>query len=188
MLTPITPPSLNNTLGVIFLGDVLAAILYGVTSLQTYLYYRCNQDGKGLKGLTFFSFVSIPASIVMVVECVLHRSFIQVSRFSWIIYTSFGSSLIADIIMAGTLCVMLSKRRTGFKRTDSIIHTLMLYSITTGALSTFFEGAVVVAYAVWPNDYIYLALYFIMPKLLLNSLLASLNARENLRQREALQA
>ncbi|THH02439.1 hypothetical protein EW026_g420 [Hermanssonia centrifuga] len=174
MSTLIAPPSLNPTLGTVFLANILAAILYGITSLQTYIYYRCNQDGKVLKALAtvlicaisdfivrgifayriwrlssfkfnwililtlgFFSLVPIPPSIVLTVECVLDRSFTQLFRFSWAIYTVSGGGLIADIILASTLCVMLSKRRTGFKRTDSVIHTLRLYSISTGALTAY---------------------------------------------------
>ncbi|THH02438.1 hypothetical protein EW026_g421 [Hermanssonia centrifuga] len=261
MSTLIAPPSLNNTLGAVFIGNILAAILYGVTSLQTYIYYRCNQDGKILKGVIFvlwcldglhlalitdavyvyvvtdfgnytaletvewglavtvllcvisdfiirsifayriwrlssfkfnwililtmssFSFVPIPACIVLVVGCVLDHSLIGVSRFSWAIYTLAAGGFTADIILASALCIMLSKQRTGFKRTDSVVHTLMLYGISTGALTTFFEGAVIVTYTVWRNDDVYLAFYLMVPKLLLNALLASLNARKNLRQR-----
>ncbi|THG97603.1 hypothetical protein EW026_g4439 [Hermanssonia centrifuga] len=201
---------LNDALVVAFLGNILAAIL------QTYLYYRCNLDGKVLKGLVFalwvldglhlalithaiyicaiadfgnyaallqahiltgsisdlivrsifvyriwrlggsrFNFIltpaivslsllPIPGSIVIIVECVLNDTFAQMSRFAWAFYIAVAGALVADVIFSSTLCVMLAKRRTGIKWTDSIVHTLMLYSISTCAFTTFCEGAVII--------------------------------------------
>ncbi|KJA22398.1 hypothetical protein HYPSUDRAFT_121882, partial [Hypholoma sublateritium FD-334 SS-4] len=44
--------SLDSTLGAAFLGAISAAILYGVTSVQAFLYFSdCKQDGRWLRGM-----------------------------------------------------------------------------------------------------------------------------------------
>lgn len=67
----------------------------------------------------------------------------------WLLYISLGSVVIADILIATSICVLLYHRRSGFKsyvlspfsldkilsmeiRSDSLVTTLMLYSINTG--------------------------------------------------------
>jgi hypothetical protein len=65
------------------------------------------------------------------------------------LYTSLGCGVASDILVASSLCVGLSKSRTGFKRlvnfiisapslnsvaphrTDGLIHLLMAYAINT---------------------------------------------------------
>ncbi|PSS37272.1 hypothetical protein PHLCEN_2v910 [Hermanssonia centrifuga] len=42
---------LNNTVGALLLGSIAAAVFYGVTSVQTYLYSRSNRDSNLFKGL-----------------------------------------------------------------------------------------------------------------------------------------
>ncbi|KAI0325122.1 hypothetical protein GY45DRAFT_284944 [Cubamyces sp. BRFM 1775] len=70
------------------------------------------------------------------------------------------------------MCALLAKSRRGvFDKTDQTIRTLVLYSINTGALTTPAS-----------HTFIYAAIYFLLPKLYLNSALAHLNARKTLRE------
>ncbi|KAI0641751.1 hypothetical protein C8Q79DRAFT_291347 [Trametes meyenii] len=50
MPPPLHPPKMDSTLGAAFLGHSASMLLYGVTSMQTYIYYRRSQnDGRVLK-------------------------------------------------------------------------------------------------------------------------------------------
>ncbi|KAF8881489.1 hypothetical protein BD779DRAFT_1802686 [Infundibulicybe gibba] len=70
------------------------------------------------------------------------RTFAHFSNLSYLLFLGFGSGFVADGIIAVTLCVALWKSRTGFPRTDSIIKTLMLYTIKQG----FSQGRLLFSY------------------------------------------
>ncbi|CCM04360.1 uncharacterized protein FIBRA_06532 [Fibroporia radiculosa] len=86
--------------------------------------------------------------------------------------------------------------------TDSLINILMLYSVNTGLLPNVFSACVIVTvsspnqytvhrrtppdlgfpqHLTMPNNLIWISIYFLLPKLELNSMLATLNARRHLR-------
>jgi len=60
----------------------------------------------------------------------------------------------------------------------------MLYSINTGVLTSLFALLCLLLFAALPvySKFAFIAIYFVLPKLLLNSFLATLNARQSLRQ------
>ncbi|KAJ3556094.1 hypothetical protein NM688_g2215 [Phlebia brevispora] len=49
--------SVNSTLGAVFIGNVVAAVLYGTSSLQTYIYFNRCKDAIWLRMLIFFLWV-----------------------------------------------------------------------------------------------------------------------------------
>ncbi|PPQ89678.1 hypothetical protein CVT25_013865 [Psilocybe cyanescens] len=61
---------------------------------------------------------------------------IDVPATQWVTSTGLGSAAAADIIIAVSLCYYLTKSRTGFARTDSLISTLIVYSLTTGLITS----------------------------------------------------
>ena len=71
----------------------------------------------------------------------------------WLIYISLASIVVVDVLIATSICVLLYRSRSGFKsyvlllffsslgkkiehhnRSNSLVNTLMLYSINTGEL------------------------------------------------------
>ncbi|KAJ3789166.1 hypothetical protein GGU10DRAFT_431877 [Lentinula aff. detonsa] len=122
----------------------------------------------------------------------------------WVTSAGIGSAAAADVIIAGALCFYLSKSRTGFKKTDSLISTLIVYSLTTGLITSLIGVVIVVTvrkfpsfegiqkftdrdktiqFATMPNNYIWLAFFWIDGKCYVNSCLAALNSRESLREK-----
>lgn len=59
---PNLPTSLATTLGAVEIGVMLSAVLYGVTTLQTYIYWQTpNQDKRWLRYLVaIIWFVYVP--------------------------------------------------------------------------------------------------------------------------------
>ncbi|KIK69632.1 hypothetical protein GYMLUDRAFT_34017 [Collybiopsis luxurians FD-317 M1] len=105
----------------------------------------------------------------------------------WVTSTGIGSAAAADVIIAGALCYYLSKSRTGFKKTDSLISTLIAYSLTTGLITSLIGFIIVVTFATMPSKYIWLAFFWIDGKCYVNSCLAALNSRESLREKASTQ-
>jgi len=51
-------PTIDNTLGAVFLGNLTAAILYGVTCVQTFIYFQTYpKDAVSLKATVFFLWI-----------------------------------------------------------------------------------------------------------------------------------
>ncbi|KAF4593428.1 hypothetical protein EYR38_009142 [Pleurotus pulmonarius] len=51
-------------------------------------------------------------------------------------YSNLASGVAADLSIAVALVFWLLKSRTGFKRTDSLLNTMMVYAVNTGLLTT----------------------------------------------------
>ncbi|KIJ70461.1 hypothetical protein HYDPIDRAFT_23564 [Hydnomerulius pinastri MD-312] len=86
-----------------------------------------------------------------------------------------------DVLIAIFLCTLLQNSRTGFRRSDTMINKLIVFSINTGLLTSICAVASLISIGVWPSTFIYIAFYFCLGRLYCNSLLATLNARKGLR-------
>ncbi|KAI9068725.1 hypothetical protein FKP32DRAFT_1754257 [Trametes sanguinea] len=268
--------SLDGTLGAAFLGHVVTTLLYGITSLQAFMYYRHNKtDGTKLKFSVFIIWIldsvhaglitgaiywycitnftnlfavqrpiwPIPTMIIIsnvsnsIVRCIFgyrlwkcerrglfigptsyvltivgvsnhNRIFpaviaflsififvdaayfaaklysiplySEIIHFSWSLYLGLSVEATVDLIVAATQCLLLRRLETGIQRTDSVIRILITYSINTGLLTSLCAIGALVSYAVAPTKFIYFAFYFVLSKLYVNSLLATLNARGSL--------
>ncbi|KAM5537063.1 hypothetical protein V8D89_009209 [Ganoderma adspersum] len=254
-----TGVSIHNTLGAAFVGNIVAAALYGLTTLQTYTYYgRSGNDPRILKyligvlwifdtlhvvlishtvyiyavtgfgqvlvlfdptwsvlvaiiltgtsdglvraifcyriwilsGRNWFVCGAVTVSSLVVLACSIaypvkswqeFHSFIDLEKVSWLLYLGLASVAVADSLISAALCWLLTRRRSAFKRVENMIRTLVLWSVNTSALTTVCSLMSLVMYAASPHTMIYIAFYFLLPKLLLNSLLGTLNARRSLR-------
>ncbi|KAI0360705.1 hypothetical protein OH77DRAFT_1493124 [Trametes cingulata] len=185
--------SLDDTLGAVFLGNIAAACFYGITVVQTWMYYgRGGGDRLYLQCLVFLlclhlalvthtvytyavkDFANFLALEVPICDLIVRGIFCERvwKRTNWILiatidilYISLGAGVVADILIAAAMCVLLVQRRTGF---SSLCALLCLIS-----------------YATMPSNFVFIAFYFVLPKLFLNSLLATLNARRPLREASA---
>ncbi|TFK80523.1 hypothetical protein K466DRAFT_636715, partial [Polyporus arcularius HHB13444] len=110
-----------------------------------------------------------------------YTTFVGLQKISWILYLGLSTVVLSDVLISAALCVLLAKRRGNFRRANSIVRNLIMYSINTCLLTTLCSLAALVAYAASPHTFIYISFYFLLPKLFLNSLLATLNARKSLR-------
>ncbi|KAI9443469.1 hypothetical protein H4582DRAFT_2126550 [Lactarius indigo] len=72
--------------------------------------------------------------VFTVKETVLKR-FSNFHPLTWISCAGMGAGVLADLLVAASMCRSLYHMRTGFARTDSIITTLMAYSINCGLLT-----------------------------------------------------
>ncbi|KAI0326505.1 hypothetical protein GY45DRAFT_1373910 [Cubamyces sp. BRFM 1775] len=102
---------------------------------------------------------------------------------SWLVSAIFGCAVLADICLTGTLVVVLLRARTGFRRTDSLIEVLIIYSINTGLLTSIFGLLCFIFAIILPGNLIYIGISVVGVKLYANSVLAVLNSRRSLSDR-----
>ncbi|KAF9534070.1 hypothetical protein CPB83DRAFT_421933 [Crepidotus variabilis] len=119
---------------------------------------------------------------VFTVEAFILVETSKFDRLIWVTVLGLGSAAGADILIAVSLCYYLMKKKTGFPQTDSIIISLVSYSLTTGLLSGIIALICVICFAIMPSNYIWLAFFWLLGKVYVNSLLASLNSRDHLRE------
>ncbi|OSD07664.1 hypothetical protein PYCCODRAFT_1463008 [Trametes coccinea BRFM310] len=107
----------------------------------------------------------------------------QFAKFAWLITAINGCAIPTDLILTGALIFILLRGKTGFKRSDSIIATLILYVINTGMLTGLIAITTLILSLVYPSLYYYIGLTLCGTKVYSNSFLAMLNSRQVLSNR-----
>ncbi|KAG2144393.1 uncharacterized protein EDB93DRAFT_1241274 [Suillus bovinus] len=163
-------------------GALATMLLYGVICMQTFHYWQVYEhDKKILKFLTAHTALTIYAvefylimhfgdttSLEYAVWCVSYIiGFIIAYAANLFFYPKWKIfrehvyptmvagwvlSAVVDSAIAFTLCIYLRKRRTGMKRTDNVLNCLLLYSINTGAITSFCAVLVVIMFLGLPNN------------------------------------
>ncbi|KAH9933623.1 uncharacterized protein BXZ73DRAFT_101008 [Epithele typhae] len=134
--------------------------------------------------LTLLLFVEMgfcTAATVATFKAVTFRQYIE--RFRWIIPSSLGTAVVIDTATTGSLIYYLHKCRTGFKRTDSMVDILMVYTINTGLLTGILNLVSTLTAIFSPATLIYYAINIVACKMYSNSLLAVLNSRRSILDR-----
>ncbi|KAM5541170.1 hypothetical protein V8D89_005099 [Ganoderma adspersum] len=93
-----------------------------------------------------------------------------------------GLSVVCDILIVAGLCYYLNSKRTGFKRTDSIIDRLIIYAINRGVLTAVCQAGHMISIVGLPGHFASMIFGLIESKLYCNTLFATLNAQKSLRE------
>ncbi|KAM5541171.1 hypothetical protein V8D89_005100 [Ganoderma adspersum] len=89
-------------------------------------------------------------------------------------------SVICDIIIVAGLCYYLNSKRTGFKRTDSIIDRLIIYVINRGVLTAVCQVGHMISIVGLPRHFTSIVFGLMESKLYCSTLFATLNAQRSL--------
>lgn len=102
-------------------------------------------------------------------------------RFSWVFTSGLLLSVLVDIMITTFLCYFLRRNRPRFTDTIRIIDALTLWTIQTGLVTSTVAIATLVCWKIMPSNRVFLGIHFAVAKLYANSLLATLNARKQIR-------
>ncbi|KAJ7200198.1 hypothetical protein GGX14DRAFT_699695 [Mycena pura] len=92
-----------------------------------------------------------------------------------------GAGAVTDVVIACALAFFLRQYRTGSKRADSLVTTLTVYAVNTGAITAIFSVSTLVLYDLRPTTFQFLAVYFLLTKLYSVSFMCTLNMRRIVR-------
>ncbi|KAF5386246.1 hypothetical protein D9615_002659 [Tricholomella constricta] len=184
-------PGVNLTAPTIFKTEVALAAIVGILVKACYAMrvWRFSNRNILVTGVIRKSLIEPPkAYVVKSFELKLTRltSFMW-NKFSLTpklrIYAAFSlaSGVLTDIITAGALSFFLRRMRTGFKTSDSLVNKLTVYAINTGALTGAISLTTLLLYNLRPNDFYFMAFYFVLAKFYAISLLCTLNTRKSIR-------
>ncbi|KAH7922961.1 hypothetical protein BV22DRAFT_1036955 [Leucogyrophana mollusca] len=246
---------LNQTYGALFIGTTLAAVLFGLTNVQAFVYFQ-NHRGSGV---TFFklvicylwildaihlafathmtyyylinnyadplalpvivwsfqarvvvdvfivyviyllyvqriwifsrgrsrilpSIMTVIVALALVIPILLIWAVYQCHDFAdligveWSSYLTLGAMSAVDILIAASMCYLLSTAHTGFSRTDSLLTKLMTYTLNTGLLTSLCTLTMVITCVAMPGTLVFLGVDFVCVKLYVNAFVALLNA------------
>jgi len=97
----------------------------------------------------------------------------------------FLASCVADILITISLVMTLSKRKTGFAGTDSVIDKIIRMTIQTGMITAIFAILDVICFMVFPHYAVNFVWDLALSKLYTNCLMSTLNARQHLNTQSA---
>lgn len=136
---------------------------------------------------TIFVCAGCAASIVLCYEIMLPQNNVTQGLLNsrWVSYYPLSVWTGVDVVIAASLCYLLASSRTDsrFHSTNTMISSLMLYTVSTGIITSLCSLSSIVAIAVLPRTLVVAAIEFSLTKLYVNSFLALFNARSSLRVR-----
>ncbi|KAI0263980.1 hypothetical protein BC834DRAFT_284661 [Gloeopeniophorella convolvens] len=133
--------------------------------------------------ILIFSSMHFSLGVVFTVKAFALKRFSLYNSLIWITCLGMSAATAADIIIATSMCWYLYHKRTGFAKTDSMIMTLMSYSVNTGLLTSIIATATLICFAITPTSFVWQAFFWTLGKCYINSFLAILNSRDILRER-----
>jgi hypothetical protein len=100
-------------------------------------------------------------------------------------YILAGLSLgvVVDCLITLAVSRQLLKGRTGAQDTDALINRLLGYTLNTGFITSLFAIIEIITFLTSPHSLVFMSFVFVQNKLYANCLLATLNARRELRAR-----
>ncbi|KAI0339015.1 hypothetical protein BDW22DRAFT_1362361 [Trametopsis cervina] len=141
----------------------------------------------GNRWVTSFIIVLVCAqlgsSIVYTYKGLRLTSLLQVDQLKLVGSLSLILGVVTDVVTAAALCWFLRNLKTGYKKDDSLVNRLTLYAVNTGILTSAVSLTTLILYNIMPDNFIFMACYFVLSKLYANSFLATLNTRRVLRGR-----
>nr|GAT51729.1 predicted protein [Mycena chlorophos] len=100
----------------------------------------------------------------------------------WVFSLGLAVSATLDILITSTLVYLFRGNRRGTERMNHVIDRLILYGVEAGSLTSLGTVLSMLFWLVAPHNLIFLGIYFVIEKLYANSLLATLNTRNSIRQ------
>ncbi|OCH88848.1 hypothetical protein OBBRIDRAFT_794872 [Obba rivulosa] len=105
----------------------------------------------------------------------------EIAKITWATVASLSCSMAADFLITGSLVYHLHRQRSGLRRTDKLINVLIVYTVNTGLLTSLAAMCTIILSKTLVGTQWQVIPYFLISKFYVNSTLATLNAREKLR-------
>ncbi|KAJ7053875.1 hypothetical protein C8F01DRAFT_1165127 [Mycena amicta] len=100
----------------------------------------------------------------------------------WIFSLGLAVSATLDVLITGLLVYLFRANRQGTGRMNDILDRLILYGVEAGSLTSLGTITSMLFWLAESHTLVFLGIYFVIEKLYANSLLATLNTRNSIRQ------
>ncbi|KAG2156215.1 hypothetical protein DEU56DRAFT_224899 [Suillus clintonianus] len=119
--------------------------------------------------------------VIYFAKAIKYTTFIELAELKSLSMSVNAVAAVGDILIAVYLCTLFQQFRIGFQRSDTVLNKLILFSISSGFLTSICAVMSFISITIWPDTFIYIAFYVCLGRLYCNSLLATLNARKGIR-------
>ncbi|TFY64716.1 hypothetical protein EVJ58_g2427 [Rhodofomes roseus] len=182
----------NDTIGALLVATLITAVGYGVTSMQTYQWYRAfPQDPPIIRWVVMSVCVLDTLHIILIMHMIYYylvtnydnprcavygqisirmqliiRTFAGLPhQIAALVGTGMGAGTLADWIITLSLVILLRRKKTKFShKTDSLIDKLTYWTINNGLLTSVVGLAVIFTFVTMPYNMIYMALHPLLSK------------------------
>ncbi|KAJ7773914.1 hypothetical protein B0H16DRAFT_1713759 [Mycena metata] len=135
--------------------------------------------------LSFFKLLLSSTSIAMGVTYaafVMKFGVVKIPVVTWMSATSLGTALGADILIASSMVLYLSRgKQKGFRKMDHVLGKITVYTVNTGLTTTICQAVTLSLTIAYPETFLNSITFYCLGKFYVNSVPAFLNARESLR-------
>ncbi|KAL0576890.1 hypothetical protein V5O48_005097 [Marasmius crinis-equi] len=118
-----------------------------------------------------------PLKPIVVGECLFNPH----TNLSDLPLTQLGFQTAADLLITATLTFVLSRSRTGFRRTDHILNRLIRGAVQTGLFVTIFALGDLISFVVYNQTNMYAFFAFPLGRIYTNTMLDTLNSRQSIK-------
>jgi len=131
---------------------------------------------------TLSLFRVVPPNVVMFAYGI-HESIPDfLTQWCWLFDAVWAVSAVNDLLIAGTLVFLLYRRRAGgLRHTAAVVDKMIQWTIETGVVTSITSIAMMGVFLTMRFNFIWMAIFVVIPRLFSNSLFASLNSRAALR-------
>ncbi|EIN10380.1 hypothetical protein PUNSTDRAFT_112237 [Punctularia strigosozonata HHB-11173 SS5] len=171
-------------LGEIVWSMVVEVLFTGFTAfiVQSFFAYRVYKLSHGNLIITGLTVALVVAEIVYVTKAIHLETYAQLVVLKNLSMAVNAIGAAGDVVIAGSLCFLLQRSRTGFQHSSTMINKLMIFTVNTGLLTSICAIMSLIMISVSPNSFLYITFFFTLGRLYVNSLLATLNARASIRE------
>ncbi|RPD72009.1 hypothetical protein L226DRAFT_615032 [Lentinus tigrinus ALCF2SS1-7] len=111
-----------------------------------------------------------------------YKTFPELNKIKGLSLAMNASAALTDVTIAIILCTILQCSKTGNVKSNRLVNKLIAYTVNTGLLTSTCACVSLITYLALPGSFVYICFFLLMGRLYSNSLLATLNARERLRE------
>ncbi|KAJ7062778.1 hypothetical protein C8F01DRAFT_1230376 [Mycena amicta] len=166
----------------VFMTEPLIIVLVSMP-IQMFFAWRIYQLTKSLWIpiiISIFAVASFAGGIWTTIMIRILREFVKKPLLHHPALLWFLASCVADVLITVSLVITLSKKKTGFAATDSVVDKIIRATIQTGLITALFSILDVVCFMALPHLAVNFVWDLALSKLYTNCLLSTLNARHKL--------
>ncbi|KAJ3807215.1 hypothetical protein EV368DRAFT_85926 [Lentinula lateritia] len=169
----------------------IAVVLHGITTIlvQAYFTYRIFRFSKKPYLIpifsTFLMFAQLLAVTTLSAEAIKVAQIslgLYLEKWEWLLLTTLWLRVAADLTISSSLVFFLYQQRdNAYKSTVLVVDRLIRWTIETGVITSMLGIILVISYLTAKENFAWLALFMVLPKVFSNTLLANMNSRASLR-------
>ncbi|KAI0754875.1 hypothetical protein C8Q80DRAFT_1266413 [Daedaleopsis nitida] len=175
LLTILVAPPVWSLILQITLGVVTGTIVKVLYAVRVWRFSNNNIPVTGV--ILLLTFGELGVASVYTYQAFQLKSLADIGSMKHIGSLSLALGMATDVVIAAALCYFLWSLRTGHRKDDSVVNSLIIYAISTGGLTSVISLTTLILYNFMPDNFIFMAFYFVLSKIYANSFLAALNTR-----------